>query len=199
MTLPRELQTPRLLLRRWVAADREPFAALNADHRVMEHLPGVLDRRESDALAARIEQHFEDHAFGLWALEISGVVPFAGFAGLSIPRFRAHFTPCVEVGWRLAFEHWGHGYASEAGYAALVFGFEQLDLAEIVSFTVPENRRSRRVMERIGMTHRPTDDFDHPNAPESLRRHVLYRITPNELRTSRLQPPAADAILGGRG
>jgi len=184
MTAPRELQTPRLILRPWVAADRGTFAALNADPRVMEYLPGVLDSEESDALVERIEQHFEDHGFGLWALEIPGVVSFAGFAGLWIPRFQAHFTPCVEVGWRLAVEHWGHGYASEAGRAAVVFGFEHLNLAEVVSFTVPENRRSRRVMERIGMVHRPADDFDHPNVPEPRRRHVLYRIKSTDLPTT---------------
>ncbi len=187
MTAPRELRTPRLLLRRWVTADRGTFAGLNADPRVMEYLPGVLDRKESDALVDRIEQHFDDHGFGLWAVEIPGVVPFAGFVGLSIPRFQAHFTPCVEVGWRLAVEHWRHGYASEAGRAAVVFGFEHLHLAEVVSFTVPENGRSRRVMERIGMVHWPADDFDHPNVPEPRRRHVLYRIKSNELSHTRLQ------------
>lgn len=199
MTAPRDLRTPRLILRRWVVSDREAFAALNADPRVMEYLPDVLDSKESGALVERIEQHFEDHGFGLWALEIPGVVPFAGFAGLSIPRFQAHFTPCVEVGWRLAVDHWGYGYASEAGRAAVVFGFEHLNLDEVVSFTVPENRRSRRVMERIGMVHRPADDFDHPNASEPRRRHVLYRIKSNELPDNRLQPSAADAILGRRG
>src|SRR5947208_11812666 len=102
MRLPLELKTDRLFLRRWVAADREPFALLNADTRVMQYLPAILRREESDGLADRIERHFQDHGFGLWALEIPGVVSFAGFAGLAIPRFQAHFTPCVEVGWRLA-------------------------------------------------------------------------------------------------
>jgi RimJ/RimL family protein N-acetyltransferase len=179
MTAPREMRTPRLLLRRWVAADREPFAFMNADSRVMQHFQRMLARDESDAMVDRIEQHFSDHGFGLWAIEIPGVVPFAGFVGLAIPAFRAHFTPCVEAGWRLAVEYWGHGYATEAGRAAVVFGFERLNLAEVVSFTVPENHRSRRVMERIGMLHSPTDDFDHPNASEARRRHVLYRITPH--------------------
>ena len=117
MDLPRELKTDRLLLRRWAAADREPFAALNADPRVVEHLPAALSRRESDALAARIEAHFDEHGFGLWAVEVPGVAPFAGFTGLSIPAFRAHFTPCVEIGWRLAAPFWGRGYATEAARA----------------------------------------------------------------------------------
>lgn len=175
---PRELRSERLQLRRWRDADLEPFAALNADPRVMEHLPSALSREQSDALAARIEAHFDEHGFGLWALEIPGVAAFAGFVGLAIPRFEARFTPCVEIGWRLAAEHWGCGYATEGARAALAFGFEKLALAEIVSFTVPGNQRSRRVMEKIGMQCRPEDDFDHPGLPagHALRRHVLYRI-----------------------
>ncbi len=178
MPLPRELRTGRLLLRRWMPSDRAPFAALNADPRVVEFLPGVLSRAESDQRAARIEVHFQEHGFGLWAVEIPGVAPFVGFVGLSLPRFEAAFTPCVEIGWRLAAEYWGCGYATEGAWAALAFGFESLSLAEIVSFTVPENIRSRRVMEKIGMTHCPAEDFDHPALPQGhrLRRHVLYRI-----------------------
>jgi RimJ/RimL family protein N-acetyltransferase len=165
------------VLRRWRPGDRPAFARLNADPRVTEHLPGPLDRRESDALAERIEAHFADHGFGLWALEVPGEVAFAGFVGLSSPAFEAHFTPCVEVGWRIAAQHWGQGYASEAARAVLAFGFGELALQEIVSFTVPANVRSRRVMARLGMTHDPRDDFEHPLLPEGhpLRRHVLYR------------------------
>jgi RimJ/RimL family protein N-acetyltransferase len=176
--LPRELRTDRLLLRRWLPADREPFAALNADPEVGEFLPAALTREASDALAARIEAHFEAHGFGLWAVEAPGVTPFLGFTGLSIPGFQAHFTPCVEIGWRLAARFWGRGYATEAARAALAFGFESLRLGEIVSFTVPGNLRSRRVMEKIGMRRDPGDDFDHPALPEGhpLRRHVLYRV-----------------------
>jgi RimJ/RimL family protein N-acetyltransferase len=178
MNHPPELRTERLRLRRWVAADLEPFAALNADERVMEFLPFQVDRETSDALAARIEAHFDAHGFGLWAVEVPGVAPFAGFVGLSVPRFEAHFTPCVEIGWRLAAEHWGRGYAAEGARAALRFGFEVAKLREIVSFTVPANQRSRRVMEKLGMTRDPADDFDHPAlaAGDPLRRHVLYRI-----------------------
>jgi RimJ/RimL family protein N-acetyltransferase len=179
VSLPRELRTERLRLRRWRAADRDPFAALNADPRVMEFFPAVLSRPESDALATNIEAHFERHGFGLWAVEVVGLAPFAGFVGLSIPHFEAHFTPCVEIGWRLAVEHWHRGYATEGARAALAFGFDDLQLGEIVSFTVPENLRSRRVMERIGLVRDPTGDFDHPALPEGhpLRRHVLYRIS----------------------
>lgn len=172
-----ELATARARLRRWRPEDREPFAALNADPEVMRHYPAVLSRAESDALADRIEEHFTRHGFGLWALELPGVAPFAGYVGLSVPRFEAAFTPCVEIGWRLARAHWDHGHASEAARNVLTFGFGELGLREIVSFTVPENARSRRVMERIGMTRDPRDDFDHPLLPEGhpLRRHVLYR------------------------
>jgi RimJ/RimL family protein N-acetyltransferase len=151
---------------------------MNSDPRVMEFLPGPLSRQESDALVERIEERFQQHGFGLWAVEIPGVTPFAGFLGLSIPRFEAHFTPCIEIGWRLAFAYWNRGYATEGARAALDFGFRCLQAQEIVSFTVPLNVRSRRVMEKLGMTRSPSDDFDHPGLPEGhpLRRHVLYRL-----------------------
>jgi ribosomal-protein-alanine N-acetyltransferase len=175
-----QLATERLLLRAWCSEDLEPFAALNADPRVMEFFPSVLPRGESDALADRIARHLDEHGWGLWAVEFSGIAPFAGYLGLAVPRFEAHFTPCVEIGWRLAHQHWGQGYAIEGARAVLSFGFETLRLSEIVSFTVPANLRSRRVMERLGMTRDPADDFDHPGVPleHPLRRHVLYRIHP---------------------
>jgi len=176
--VPHELRTPRLLLRRFGDADRAPFAAMNSDPRVMEHFPGLLDAPASDALVERIDRHWDRHGFGLWAVEAPDSAPFVGFAGLSAPSFEAAFTPCVEVGWRLAAPFWGHGYATEAARAAVADGFGRLALAEIVSFTVPANRRSRAVMERLGMTHDPVDDFDHPALPEGhpLRPHVLYRL-----------------------
>lgn len=177
MTLSAMLQTERLILRRWVSADRKPFAGMNSDPEVMKYFPSVLSREESDELADRIEEHVVTHGFGLWALEISDLASFAGFVGLSMPGFEASFTPCVEIGWRLARAYWGHGYATEAASATLAFGFDELRLDQIVSFTVPGNARSRRVMEKLGMTHDPRDDFEHPSLPEGhpLRRHVLYR------------------------
>jgi len=173
------LNTPRLCLRPWRDADLPAFAELNADPRVMEFFPKLLAREESDAMAAGIRANGESRGFGLWVVEIPNVAPFIGYVGLNVPRFKAHFTPCVEIGWRLAFEYWHNGYASEAAQAAARFAFESLELDEIVSFTVPENIRSRRVMERLGMTHDPADDFDHPVLPvgDRLRRHVLYRLT----------------------
>jgi len=180
------LHTPRLLLRGWRETDLAPFAALNADVRVMEFLPRPLDRAESDALAARIDAHFAGHGFGLWAVEIPGHAGFIGFVGLSVPAFEAPFMPAVEIGWRFAHEHWGGGYATEAARAALAFGFRDLGLKEVVSFTVPANWRSRRVMERLHMRHSLADDFDHPSLPAGhrLRPHVLYRLTGAEWRQS---------------
>jgi RimJ/RimL family protein N-acetyltransferase len=176
-TVPREIRTDRLFLRRCLPADLEPFAAMNADPRVAEYLPTPLSRQDSEAFVARVQTHFEKHGFGLWAVEVPGITPFAGFVGLASPRFEAHFTPAIEIGWRLGAEYWGRGYATEGARAVLAFGFDVIRLEEIVSITVPANARSRRVMEKIGMTRTPADDFDHPLLPEGhpLRRHVLYR------------------------
>jgi ribosomal-protein-alanine N-acetyltransferase len=173
-----ELCTRRLVLRRWRDEDREPFARLNADPAVMTHFPAPLTAAESDALVDRIEAGFERDGFGLWALQIRSTADFAGFTGLARPAFEAHFTPAVEVGWRLAREAWGQGYATEAARAALAVGFETAGAPEIVSFTAVENARSRAVMERLGMRHDPRDDFDHPLVADGhrLRRHVLYRL-----------------------
>ncbi len=173
-----ELRTPRLLLRQWREEDLAPFAALNDDPAVMEHFPARIPRAASDTILGRSRAQFEERGFGLWAVEVPGRADFIGFTGLTVPRFTAHFTPCVEVGWRLARAHWGQGYATEAASAALRHGFETVGLAEIVSFTVPANERSRRVMEKLGMQRAPEDDFDNPGLPEGspLRRHVLYRL-----------------------
>ncbi len=175
---PIELHTERLILREWRDEDLKPFAALNSDPEVMRYMPKLLSREDSDASIQRIREHFARHGFGLWAVEVREVEPFVGFVGLSMPKFESLFTPCVEIGWRLAREAWGKGYATEAAQAALQFGFQQLALNEIVSFTVPENQRSRRVMDRLGMNHDPAGDFEHPLLPAGhpLRRHVLYRL-----------------------
>jgi RimJ/RimL family protein N-acetyltransferase len=174
----RKLLTERLRLRDWRAEDREPFARLNADPRVMELFPAALSREESDAVVERIETHFARHGFGLWAAELAKERIFIGFIGLCVPSFAAHFTPCVEIGWRLAAEYWGRGLATEGAREVVRLAFEELSLDAIVSMTVPANLASRRVMEKLGMTHDPADDFDHPNlaAGHPLRRHVLYRL-----------------------
>jgi RimJ/RimL family protein N-acetyltransferase len=180
------LTTPRLILRAWREEDLEPFARLNADERATQYLLHRLSREQSDALVERIGAHFERKGFGLWAVEAPGVAPFIGAVGLVVPGFSAAFTPCVEIGWRLAPEFWGHGFASEAARAALAFGFETLGLDEIVSFTVPANTRSQAVMQRLGMMHSPADDFDHPLVPAGHRllRHVLYRLSKETWRVS---------------
>ncbi|UUX48446.1 GNAT family N-acetyltransferase [Nisaea acidiphila] len=172
------IESSRLILRRWKPEDREPFAALNASPVVTEFLPKPLTRTESDELLDRIEAHFEARGFGLFAVERKDSGACIGWTGLSVPRFEAPFMPAVEIGWRLAEEHWGYGFATEAARRALDFGFTDLDLKEIVSFTVPANRRSRSVMERLGMTRDPADDFDHPllEPGHPLSRHVLYRL-----------------------
>jgi len=176
------LRTRRLLLRGWRAGDLAPFAALNADPEVMRHFPAALTRAQSDALAGRLQERLARDGFGFWAVEV--VVPdgpasgFIGFVGLNRPTFTAAFTPCIEIGWRLARPAWGAGYASEAARAALSFAFRELALAEVVSFTATGNLRSRAVMERLGMTRDPAEDFDHPDLPpgQPLSRHVLYRL-----------------------
>ena len=151
---------------------------MNADPRVMEHFVAPLSPHESDALVRRIQDHFAEHAFGWWALEVSELGKFVGFVGLSVPTFEAHFTPCVEIGWRIAFDCWGRGYATEGAEACLQFAFSEIGLEEVVSFTVPTNVRSLRVMEKLGMRRDPNDDFDHPGVPvgHPLQHHVLYRL-----------------------
>jgi ribosomal-protein-alanine N-acetyltransferase len=179
MSTENELSTARLLLRRWREADREPFAALNADPVVMEYFPARLTRADSDQLIAKIESGFDQRGYGLWALELRATGELIGFTGLDTPSFEAHFTPAVEVGWRLARSAWGQGYATEAGLTSVGLGFEEAGLGELVSFTSAANFRSRAVMKRIGMTRDPLDDFDHSELEEgdALRRHVLYRIS----------------------
>jgi len=176
------LGTARLVLRRWRDADRDPFAKLNSDPEVMRYFRRTLEPSESAAFVTRIEAAFAEHGFGLWAVERREDGAFLGFTGLAVQRFEAPFTPCVEVGWRLARDAWGNGYATEAAREALRFGFEESRLPEIVSMTAVPNERSRRVMERIGMHRDPADDFDYPALPEGhpLRRHVLYRLTAAE-------------------
>jgi RimJ/RimL family protein N-acetyltransferase len=152
---------------------------MNADPRVREFFPSVLTYRESADSMESIREHFQRRGFGLWAVEVIGGAPFIGFIGLSVPSFAAPFMPCVELGYRLAFEHWGRGYATEGSRAGIEFGFATLGLPEIVAMTAVLNERSRRVMERLGMQRNPADDFDHPNIAvgHSLRPHVLYRLT----------------------
>jgi RimJ/RimL family protein N-acetyltransferase len=178
MTEPIKLYTSRLRLRQWHPDDREPFAHLNADPRVMEFFPSCLDRCASDAMADRLQSLIAERGWGFWAVETLGGANFIGFVGLHIPTAELPFSPCVEVGWRLAFEHWGNGYATEAATAALQFGFETLNLLEIVSFTALQNNRSRSVMGKLHMRLDP-NTFKHPSLPigHALREHCLYRLS----------------------
>jgi RimJ/RimL family protein N-acetyltransferase len=182
-----EIRTERLLMRQWRDSDLEPFAALNSDPEVMLHFPQPLTREQSDAMVDRCAERIEKDGYGLWALEVLDTGRFIGFTGLAHARFVAPFTPAVEVGWRLARPAWGQGYASEAARASLAYAFQRLRLDELVSFTATTNTPSQRVMERIGMTHDPADDFDHPaiEPGHRLRRHVLCRITPHRWRETR--------------
>ena len=172
------LSSARLHLRPWRDEDLPAFAALNADPEVMEYMAKCLAREESDALAARIRERLTQYGFGLWAIEVLGVSEFIGFTGLYVPSYEMHFTPCVEIAWRLARKYWGFGYATEAARLAMDYGFRTVGLREIVSFTFVGNIRSRKVMERLGMTRSPEDDFDHPLVAEGhpIRPHVLYRM-----------------------
>lgn len=185
------MTTSRLLLRPWIDSDLARFAELNADPEVMRYFPAPLTREQSDALAARIRSHIDELGWGLWAVEVTDADHplcgrFIGFVGLSVPRFTAPFMPATEIGWRLSHAAWGHGFATEAATVIADHAFRRLALAEVVSMTTAGNLRSRAVMERIGMTRDPADDFDHPGIEPGhpLRRHVLYRLRPAGLDTA---------------
>lgn len=173
-----EFNTERLRLRQWRASDRKVFAELNADARVMAYFPAPLTRSESDVMADRCEALIEKRGWGFWAVEEIGRSDFIGFVGLHIPVDELPCSPCVEVGWRLAYDYWGKGYATEAAIGALSIGFDRLELDEVVAFTAVQNRRSRSVMERLGMQE-DSDTFEHPQVPagHTLREHCLYRMT----------------------
>ena len=173
-----EFNTERLRLRQWIASDREPFARLCSDPKVMEFYPNLLDRAASDAMVDRLHALIHERGWGLWAVETQADNQFIGYIGLHVPKGDLPCSPCVEIGWRLAFPYWGKGYATEAAKGVLNVGFDRLSLPEIVSFTATINRRSRAVMERLGM-NLDADTFEHPSVPVGhiLREHVLYRLS----------------------
>ncbi|ARU87251.1 GNAT family N-acetyltransferase [Pseudomonas sp. M30-35] len=175
----RELQTQRLILRPWRENDLPAFAAMNANPEVMRHFPACMSGEESDALAQRIIQHFADYSFGQWVVERAAQPGLIGVVGLQHVNFAAAFTPAVEVGWRLDSNHWRQGYALEAAQAVLRHGFTELELEQIVAFTVPANTASQALMRRLHMQRDPLADFEHPRLPveHPLRQHVLYRLT----------------------
>ena len=185
-----EIRTARLRIRSWRDEDIEPHAAMNADPRVMEFFPSVMSREESTAALARARERIAERGFSFWPVEVVGGASFIGMVGLSVPSFEAPFMPAVEIGWRLAADHWGQGYATEAARAVLAHGFDRLGLPEIVAFTTAANARSRRVMEKLGMRHDargrlppPGDPGGHPQRP-----HVLYRLARAAFDPGRVTP-----------
>ena len=177
MTTP-NLHTKRLLLREWKDSDLPLFAKMNADERVMEYFPSTLTAEESNDLAQKIRLELSEKQYGLWAVEAIDIDPFIGFVGLHYQDFPARFTPCIEIGWRLSFEYWGTGYAFEASSKVMDYAFNTLKLPELVSLTTEGNHRSRKLMEKLGMTRNPEDDFNHSTLPTNhpLSPHVLYRL-----------------------
>ncbi len=172
------LTTKRLLLRPWKGSDREPFQQMNQDPQVMEFFPALLSHEQSDTLMKNIQRELIEKPYGFWAVELKNQIPFMGFVGLHEPTFEAAFTPCIEIGWRLSSQHWGKGYAYEAAQKILDYAFNDLGLEEIVSFTAKINKRSIKLMKKLGMQTNPNEDFDHPKVKEGnpLKRHVLYRL-----------------------
>jgi ribosomal-protein-alanine N-acetyltransferase len=184
--MPPHLETERLILRRWCSNDAEAFAAMNADPEVMRYFRVQPNRRQSDAMLERVREKWRQDGVSFWAVELKGTgnahTGLIGFCGLNWPTFPTHLGPCVEVGWRLARHTWGKGYATEAARASLAHGFGAMRLAEVVAFSVADNWRSRAVMERLGMTRNPDDDFNDPDeaVDSPLRRLVLYRLCREE-------------------
>ncbi|MEO7105441.1 MAG: GNAT family N-acetyltransferase [Rhodoferax sp.] len=176
---PVELRTPRVLLRQWKDSDIDAWAAMNADPEVRRYFPSVLSRADAQGEADRIRASIAQRGWGMWALEVPGVHPFAGFVGLNLPGYEAPWMPAVEIGWRLAPAAWHKGYATEGAAAALHFAFTQLRLPQVVAMSVPTNGPSHSVMERIGMVRDEAADFDHPRVPDGspLKRHILHRVT----------------------
>jgi RimJ/RimL family protein N-acetyltransferase len=184
MPLP-ELHTTRLILRDWQSADLPAFARLNDDAQVMQHFPARMNHQQSDALAARIQRHIEQHSFGQWVLERRDQPGLIGVLGLQHVLFDSAFSPAVEIGWRLLPEYWHQGLATEAAQAALHFAFTRLQLPQVLAFTVPANRPSQALMQRLGMQRDPAEDFLHPLLPKNhpLRPHVLYRLRQSNWQT----------------
>ena len=193
MTTVVTLRTERLVLRPWRESDRAPFAAMNADPRAMEYFPALNTRAESDAGFDRIVAKMSAHGFGLWAVEVPSIAEFIGFVGLN-PADALLGRPVLEIGWRIAADHWGHGYATEGGRASLTHAFRVLGQDEVVSFTATGNQRSRHVMEKLGLVRRPEEDFDHPRVPVtwSGRRHVVYAITREQWRKAIVERPSVN-------
>ena len=187
----KSIKTERLLLRQWRQSDLQPYAKLNADPRVREFFPSLQTREQSDNSAQILSENIAKYGYGFWAVSILDTDEFIGFIGIQDVPFECHFTPAVEIGWRLAHEYWGKGYATEGAKAVLRYAFQELHIPEIVAFTSVHNRSSRNVMQKIGMHHDVKDDFDHPRVEDGhwLKRHVLYRLTQVEWENTRALAP----------
>lgn len=182
------LETQRLILRSFQMTDLDAMAAIDADPKVCEFLPALGTRENTAAGIQRIIDHEQQKGFSLYAVELKTTREMIGWIGLMTPSFDAHFTPAVEIGWRLAPGHWNQGYATEGAQAILGYAFTTLGLEEVVSFTVEGNLASRRVMEKIGLQHDPVDDFRHPKLPgHRLEKHVLYRLKRTEYLTKKFE------------
>lgn len=177
------LESERLILRTFEETDLDAMTTINQDPKVCEYLPSIGSREETQGLISRIIKHHQEKGFSLYAVELKNTGEMLGFIGLITPSFEAHFTPAVEIGWRLSSKYWNQGYATEGALAVLHYAFTVLQIPEIVSFTVVNNHASRRVMEKIGLKHNPDDDFDHPKLDQDspLKRHVLYRLSKKDL------------------
>ena len=173
------LETDRLILRTWSDDDLQPMLAINQDPKVMEYFPGLQDLETTKNFITKVNDHFNKYGYSLYACERKDTNEFIGFIGLLIADFKAHFTPAIEIGWRLSSKHWGQGFATEGAKAALDYAFRELKISEIVSFTTAGNAKSIRVMEKIGLQHNVNDAFDHPKLDDTspLKRHVLYRLS----------------------
>jgi len=173
------IATPRLILRTWKQEDIDPYFRINQDPKVIEFLRGPLTLDEVNAFVSNVNNQQEKYGYTLWAVEVKQTGTFIGFIGLNYTNWESHFTPAVEIGWRLDSKSWGQGYATEGAKAALDFAFNKMNLQEIVSFTVPDNKRSIQVMERIGLKRDLNGDFEHPKLPKDHRllKHILYRLT----------------------
>lgn len=170
-------ETERLILRTWKPEDATAYFLINQDPKVIEFLRGPLTMQDVNDFIPAANRHQEQHGFTLWAAELKSTGELIGWIGLNSIVTGLPFTPTVEIGWRLGSQYWGNGYATEGAKAALAYGFEKCRLQEITSFTVPANKRSIRVMEKIGMRYDPEGDFAHPKLPADhrLSHHILYR------------------------
>lgn len=176
------LETDRLILRTWDDDDLRQMLAINQDPKVMEYFPSLQDLEMTKKFIEKVNAHFENHGYSFYATVRKDTNEFIGFIGLLIADFESHFTPATEIGWRLSSNHWGKGFATEGAKAVLDYAFRELKISEIVSFTVPQNKASRRVMEKIGLRRSPQNDFNHPKLAKdsTLCKHVLYRLLKDE-------------------